>query len=175
MEEDVEGYVRRRLQFLLDEVKSSDWRRDNASVFCQRALSNYLTAGRDGDSATVKRANRWMSKDAFELATAVDSFKDWHNGTRNEHEDDLRTVWTWMTKNADTLTVEQLEERLRRPFVTVTLEEDSALRKLKKGSWDEEEHGHAARYRMAGILVGQADIAWVGNRKGLLKGDWVPR
>jgi hypothetical protein len=61
-----------------------------------------------------------MSGAANELAVNSQTFAEWHVSTRNEHEDDLRSVWTWMLKQADALTVEDLEGRLRRPFVTVT-------------------------------------------------------
>lgn len=106
----------------------------------------------------VKKLNAWMSRAAYDLALSRASFSAWHKETTNEHEDELSQVWQWIVDHRETITAEELEARLRsRPYVTVTLAEDMALRKLKGIPLEQ-------RYRRADVLVGKAADLWKGDR-----------
>ena len=147
--------VLRRAQFILDEACSKDAVRDLAVVMTMRAISNYLTVGRDGSSWVVKKQNQFMSKAAHELKSKLTA-NEWHKATTNEHQWELLKVWQTICERADSLSATDVCDLMREyPFVTITNLENTRLREpdVRAASTPEE------RYSRAGIEVIQVELS----------------
>ena len=58
--------IERRIKFLLDVAKHED-KRDQAITYVMRVVSNYATVGQDAQSASIKKINRLVTKNASEM------------------------------------------------------------------------------------------------------------
>ena len=150
-----DNIVLRRAQFILDEARSNDAVRDLAVVMTMRALSNYLTVGRDGSSWIVKKQNQFMSKEAHRLR-AERTANEWHKATTNEHQWELLKVWQTICERAETLSAADVCDLMKKyPFVTITNEENIRLRDpIVKAATTPEE-----RYSRAQIEIIQVELS----------------
>jgi hypothetical protein len=138
--------VERRIAFLLQEARHGS-PRDHAVTFTMRAISNYLTIGRDAQSFAIKSVNKNVSSGALELLKSATNFKDWAKNTINEHPVPLADTWTWLCSQAGNLSLAEVWNRFEsNPMTTVTKEEDDELtkRKLRSSAADD-------RYPQAGF------------------------
>ena len=120
--------VKRRITFLLDAAKH-EIARDHATTFTLRALSNYATIGKDAGSATIKKINKRVSENAYELLK-TEGLEVYCKQTINEHPKPLSQTWDWLKENAQNgLSVEKVwKEFCDFPMVTVTKEEDNFIK-----------------------------------------------
>jgi hypothetical protein len=141
------NHVLRRAEFLLNEARNGFSKRDIAITMTLRSLSNYLTVGEDGGSRKVKELNSRMSENAKDLKAKLSS-DDWHDATTNEHQLELKSVWSEILESTNQMTAEKICDLLKQyPYITVTNEENKALRRVKDAKSPEE------RYAKAGIVV----------------------
>lgn len=140
--------IQRRIEFLLNEVKSPNPQYDKSISMVMRLISNYTTVGIDLDSKGVKRINKNTTKKSEELRSKL-HFDEFHKLTTNEHHFPLKDLWNWMIENQKELTVQKVLDKFHEyPFITVTNEENSLLNKLKKQKLSPED-----RYRLSNIEI----------------------
>ena len=141
-------YIRRRIEFVLDEVIHSD-KKDQVIDVALRQVSNYITVGMLGDSRKMRESNKLISEQAFNILKTRDS-KLWGKTTTNEHPQPIKQTWDWLVDNAGSVSVEEAFKELHKTrMVTVTKKEDAKLtqRGLRsKGSIE-------CRYNQTGISV----------------------
>src|SRR5262249_26587087 len=87
--------LRRRVDFLLTEVRSEHPVRYQTVTYAMRVISNFCAIGQDAGSATIKAKCRWVSLRALELRGEV-SPKEWLSNTINEHQEPLEQIWEWL-------------------------------------------------------------------------------
>ena len=81
--------------------------------------------------------------------TSQENFKESKPFLRVEHQDPISAIYNWITENLDTITEEEIIERIKKfPPVTILKEEDKRLNDLKLRYTTGEN-----RYRQAGISV----------------------
>jgi len=120
-----------------------------------RVLSNHATIGKDAGSSKIKDENHTVSSGAFELLQTVSSLRDWHTKTINEHPLPLKAIWSWMLRDAHTITPNDVWNCfLVHPMTTVTKSEDALISKhgLRLKASDD-------RYTKLGIQTVQLDRA----------------
>lgn len=144
---------KRRVQQLIDEVRSPNPVYDQSVRMLMRVLSNYAMFGIDVSSEKAKKLNKRMSARANILLKKIE-FNNWHGHVINEHSYPLKSMWDWMLKEKNTLSITKVWRKFENSMVTVTKEEDKALRlvdrqaKLKKLSLTSKK-----RYKLAGIKI----------------------
>jgi hypothetical protein len=156
-EMDYEDYILRRAEFVLNEARNNFLKRDIAITMTLRAVSNYLTVRKDGQSRNVKMANTKISLGADELKKILtkeygawnrEAQHAWHKGTTNEHQMPLKWIWEILKKNARDMSASDLCDLLKKyPYVTVTNEENFRLNSKQAKSAKTPED----RYRIAEI------------------------
>ena len=124
----INDVIKRRIVFLLDAAKHENVR-DNSTTFTLRALSNYATIGKDAGSASIKKINRKVSENAYELLK-VKGIEVYCKQTINEHPKPLSQTWEWLKENAkENLSLERVwKEFCDFPMVTVTKDEDDIIK-----------------------------------------------
>jgi hypothetical protein len=146
-----DDFLIRRAEFVLKEALMGVRIRDQAITMTLRVLSNHFTVGKDGCSASVKKLNPWQSEKAQHLKKIL-PHKEFHNSTLNEHQMPLQWVWEEILLSlslGNFMSAHQLCDLIKKyPYVTITKNEDDALRKNSKKAKGPEE-----RYALAGIRV----------------------
>ena len=126
--------IRRRLDFLLKEVKQRS-QKDQVADLVIRQLGNYFWTRGDSD---LYRKFRFRSKAAYDLSQTFP--KDWYKNKRNgqeatddqkvtnDHWEPVRRLYAWMCEKKDDLTADDVKARiLRWPIVVMTKEEHDSL------------------------------------------------
>lgn len=145
-----EDFIKRRIEFLLQEANQECPRRDLAVTYTFRAIFNHYAIGNPNASSNQLKAGcRYRSQRAHVILEA---------GLRDpvicEHEMPIEYIWTWMC-NERGLRWKDVDDKIRQwPVVIVTQEEDRRLR-----------GNPAQRYNDAGIVVLHRDA----------NGAWSPR
>ncbi|CAN1499561.1 hypothetical protein MCEMAEM4_00461 [Burkholderiaceae bacterium] len=148
--------INRRLEFIVNEIKSPDPKYDQSIIFTLRALSNFTTFGKDAGSFKAKILNKNISVKAANLRLILNDDKAWAAQTINEHPVPLRFMWGEWIKNASITNADTVWSDLsKHTMITVTKEEDAALRFLAKKT---KEIG-MERYRLAEIEL--LDIKYI--------------
>ena len=166
--------IGRRILFLLNEANSDNSEKDQSIIAIIRSISNYETVGHDGDSKNVKLKNKWMSSAAYDLAIKLKKFDLWHKETTNEHEFELKYVWTAILeeKKINELNFNFIYSLFKnKPFITVTNDENTRLRKIRH----EVGAANSERYKIANILVGSCFPLWNNNKINPAAPNWIPR
>lgn len=142
--------IRRRLSYVVAEIKSADGKYDQAMSLILRVLSNYASIGIDAGSFVIKCKNYKMSKEAKVLRNKLCDDKKWSALTINEHPVPLKHLWKTWVDLGGAITEERVwNDLLIHPMVTVTKEEDARLRDVEKDS----SHDPLKRYLLANIEV----------------------
>jgi hypothetical protein len=120
--------IKRRIIFVLDAAKHENVK-DHSITYTLRALSNYATIGKDAGSAAIKKINKRVSENAYELLK-TDGLEVYCKETINEHPKPIKQTWEWLKKNSDNgFSIEKVwKEFCDFPMVTVTKEEDKLIR-----------------------------------------------
>ncbi len=146
-------YIKRRLSFLLNEVKNNS-PRDQAITYVMRVLSNHASVGFDGSSHLIKKRNCKVSQAAFTALKNASSFDDWSKNTINEHPVPLKYTWEWVAKNSLSLSEEIIWNHfVSNPMVTILRVEDEALNAAGLRA-----ESDVARYEKVGIKVISLDM-----------------
>lgn len=107
---------------------------DQTVRYALRVISNCMCVERDCDSSSIKWENKRLSQKAWDLYSSV-SDKEWLKGTVNEHPEPLVEVWRWILQEYASLNAEDILNRIKaNPMVTITRDEDAALRAAGHGS-----------------------------------------
>ncbi|MDP3895908.1 MAG: hypothetical protein Q8Q62_04460 [Mesorhizobium sp.] len=159
----------RRVEFLLNEARQDIPVRDQAITFTMRAITNYLSIGKDCKSAylSLKCPHRSRSAQASYISLVgsgpwargelLRREHEWRKGVMNEHQEPLAQVWQWLIQEKHNVALEDVIDRFRMwPVVVVTKQENNDLRRRSN-------LGPKERY--AGIVE---VLTLVGN-------NWVPR
>ena len=145
------NFLKRRLSFIVSELKSDDPKYDQSISILLRAISNIATVGFDGGSFAIKCANPRTSLKALQLRKELQNDKLWASSTINEHPTPLRHMWGLWLKYGNEIS-EQIvwEYLLKHPMITITTEEDQNLRKIHK---ENPMYAIEDRYKLASIQV----------------------
>ena len=93
-----------------------------------RVVSNYATVGQDAQSASIKKINRLVTKNASEMLM-TDGIEIYCKETINEHPKPLKETWTWLKNNAQNLKIEDIwKEFCSNKMITVTKKEDKLIK-----------------------------------------------
>jgi hypothetical protein len=133
MDERIRKIAVRRAEWLIHEASQHDATYDQAIQKIMRALSNFVSFGRDYDSGGVRKNNKRVSRRAYdELVDLHYDLKKWHVLTVNEHQKSLYSLWREILiclhdKQPD-LTPEKIFEKLKRwPMTTLLKSENATL------------------------------------------------
>lgn len=146
--------IDRRIDFLLSEAASLEPIYDQSVRMTMRVISNWVSCGKDVSSSGFKKLAVYMSKKAHALRGDLNDHKLFASQTINEHPEELKIIWDWMTGKQGKLSTDEVLSRFRRwPVIVITKDEDDDLRKRKA-------IGPEARYD--GIeLVTNKDGQWI--------------
>lgn len=148
MREDMADATFRRCRFLLMEACAKA-KRDQATTFVMRVLSNLASVGMDAGPAKIKDLNRLISSGAATLLEDGISLEDWRKGTINEHPVPLKQTWEWLLKDAERLTEKDIWDHfVANQMVIVAKSEDAHLNRIGLRS-----AGGSSRYSQAGISI----------------------
>lgn len=138
----------RRCRFLLLEARANA-RRDQATTFVMRVLSNLASVGLDASSARIKDINKNISSGASDMLEQGISLEEWRKQTINEHPIPLKQTWEWLLSDSDKLSeMDVWKHFVANPMVIVSKYEDTQLNSLGLRS-----DGGSTRYSQAGISV----------------------
>jgi hypothetical protein len=110
-----------------------------------RDLSNFDAIGRPASSPEVKRYNRCLSQEAFNLMKKCSTFGQWNELVVNEHSTPVKVMLDWLIDHTSMADDEILQLFKESPLCTITYEEDARL--PKSSGW------YPERYRAKGIVV----------------------
>jgi len=123
----MEDFIKRRIEFVLQEAKCKGIR-DQSITFTMRVLSNFASVGSDGQSETIKKLNKCMSKQAWNKLKDSTNFNNWLDNLINEHQMPLKQTWNWIVENSNVLDVKTIWDHFKLyPMVTVLKDENTEL------------------------------------------------
>ncbi|MEO9167052.1 MAG: hypothetical protein ABI230_01475 [Aestuariivirga sp.] len=132
MKNDIQDLVYRRAQFVCQEAKLNPGKPDQSIKCTLYAISNYLSVGQDGNSPTVKRLNRNVSKAALtrlekllKIKKLKLAFDKWHKSTTNEHPKPLNQIWKELCEQKSPAPEYLLNELSENKMITITKKENS--------------------------------------------------
>jgi hypothetical protein len=146
--------IDRRIGFLLWEAASREPIYDQSVRFTMRVISNWVSCGKDVSSSGFKKLAVYMSKNAHKLRGDLNDHKIFASQTINEHPEELRIIWDWMTEARGQISTDEALSRFKRyPVIVITKHEDDELRRRKA-------IGPEARYDGIELVMNQ-DGQWV--------------